>query len=201
MSTQYPSETTLLPPSPLLATESKNDFDQILEALVQEIEPRGIVERMFVGDIAHLSWDILRYRRCKAGIINFKLRDALENLLQDLLHVPGESLPFAEAKNLAYRWFSNQKARKQVLKLLEQFNLDESAIEAEAIRVLAANLEQLDRLLASAESRRNKALRNIAEYRDVFARQLRESSDRIVEGKVFGIEHKVNRAASAGAQI
>ena len=39
------------------------------------------------------------------------------------------------------------------------FHLDESAIEAEAIRRSAADIELLDRLLASIEARRDKALR------------------------------------------
>ncbi len=43
--------------------------------------------------------------------------------------------------------------------MLNYFELDESAIEAEAIRRSAADIELLDKLLASLESRRDKALR------------------------------------------
>ena len=81
--------------------------------------------------------------------------------------------------------FLIRRQKSRLRRLLADFQLDESAIEAEAVRSLTDKLEQLDRLLASLESRRNKALRCIAEYRGGLARQLRESSDRIIEGKVL----------------
>ena len=71
-------------------------------------------------------------------------------------------------------WFSKPKARKEVLKLLAEFRLDEFAIEAEAIRRVFSELEVLDKMLTLLESRRNKALRSIADYRNDFAKQLRE---------------------------
>jgi len=40
----------------------------------------------------------------------------------------------------------------------------------------------------SLVSRRDKALRCIAEYRGSLARQLRESSDRIIEGDLVALE-------------
>jgi|SRR5215475_1286042 hypothetical protein len=62
-------------------------------------------------------------------------------------------------------------------------DLDESAIEAEAIRRSSSDLELLDGMLTSLESRRNKALGCVAEYRESLAHQLRESADRIIDGK------------------
>ena len=67
--------------------------------------------------------------------------------------------------------------------MLAQFHLDESAIEAEAIRRSSADLELLDRMLTSLESRRNKALGCVAEYRASLGQQLRESADRMIDGK------------------
>jgi hypothetical protein len=78
--------------SPLLITESEEEFDRIHDALDQEIKPRGIIEQMYVADIAHLVWEILRLWRCKAGIINSAFRAALGNLLAQLGRGPGESL-------------------------------------------------------------------------------------------------------------
>jgi hypothetical protein len=65
---------------------------------------------------------------------------------------------------------------------------DESAIEAEAIRTRAAELEQLERLLASLESRRDKALRRIVEYRGEFGRHVRRATDRMIEGGALALE-------------
>ena len=60
-------------------------------------------------------------------------------------------------------------------------------------------LEQLDRLLSSLESRRNKALRCVAEYRGGLARQLREGSERIIEGEVLRLEQAPSKKAPAAA--
>ena len=85
-------------------------------------------------------------------------------------------------------------------KPLGQFQLDKSSVEVEAIRQLSedAELETLDRMLASLESRRDKALRCIGEYRESLARQLRESADRMIDGKgVLRLEHASGKRSTA----
>ena len=100
---------------------------------------------------------------------------------------------------MRYEWFTDRAAKKRVSELFKEFQLDEFAIEAEAIRRSASDLEMLDRMLASYEARRDKALRHLAECRGVFVHQLRETSDRIIDGKVLGLEHKGSAARSAAA--
>jgi len=199
MSKQHRTQLALLPASPLLITESLDQFDQVRDAFDQELRPRGIIEQMYVADIAYLTWEILRLRRCKAGIINSAFRAALEKLLQELLRKPSQPTAFVEvdAGILAQAWFSDPAAKERVLELLSEFQLDESVIEAEAVRGSGDDLEQLDRLLASLELRRNKALRYITDYRGGFARQVRESSDRLIEGKVLPLENVSGKSAAA----
>ncbi len=74
-----------------------------------------------------------------------------------------------------HRQESQERGRRNPL-------LDESAIEAQAIKILASELEILDKRLMSLEARRNRAIRNIAEYRESFGRKVREGSGRIIEG-------------------
>ena len=108
-----------------------------------------------------------------------------------LLRKPGEwkNLRKDGSEKLAREWFSDPDVKKQIAGLLQQFNLDETAIEAEAFRKSADDLERIDRLMASAEARRDKALMCIAQYRGSFGALLRESSDRLVDGKVLKLEH------------
>jgi len=73
------------------------------------------------------------------------------------------------------------------LEALAHFGLDKHAIEAEAMRIRAAELEQFDRLLASIEWRLDKALRSFAEWRGVLERSLRETADRVIEGDVVAL--------------
>jgi hypothetical protein len=194
------NELALLPKSPLLITESADQFDALRDAFEEEIKPRGIIEQMYVHDICSIVWEILRLRRCKAVIINSAFRSALQDLLTQLLKQPGQCDWHVEdkAQSLAQGWFTDKEAQKQVLETLNRFELDETAIEAEAIRKSSADLELLDRMLSSLESRRNKALGCIAEYRASLAHQLRESADRIIDGQdVIQLEHPSNKRSTA----
>ena len=191
---------TLLPKLPLLITESADEFDALRDAFEQEVKPRGIIEQMYVLDICAIVWEILRLRRCKVVIINSAFRSALQDLLKQVLRQPGQSEYQVgdEAQALAQAWFTDQEAKKQVSELLSQFELDESAIEAEAIRRSSSDLELLDRMLTSLESRRNKALGCVADYRASLGQQLRESADRIVDGKgVLRLEDAASNRSTA----
>jgi hypothetical protein len=194
------NELALLPKLPLLITESPDEFDALRDAFEREIKPRGIIEQMYVHDICSIVWEILRLRRCKVVIINSALRSALQSLLKQLLRQPGqyEYEVEDEAQTLAQSWFTDQESKKEVSELLSRFELDESAIEAEAIRKSSSELELLERMLTSLESRRDKALGCVAEYRASLAHQLRESADRILDGKdVLRLEHPSSERSTA----
>jgi hypothetical protein len=124
----------------------------------------------------------------------------LQNLLKQVLRQPGqyEYDVEDEAEALAQAWFTDQEAKKRVSELLSRMELDESAIEAEAIRRSSSDLELLDRMLTSLESRRDKALGCVAQYRASLAQQLRESSDRIIDGKdVLRLEDTASKRSTA----
>jgi hypothetical protein len=201
------NELALLPKTPLLITESADEFDALRDAFEQEIKPRGIIEQMYVNDICAIVWEILRLRRCKVVTINSAFASALGHLLRQLLEQPDqddydegnedEVDEVDEAEALARTWFTDQGAKKRVSEILSRFNLDESAIEAEAIRRSSADLELLDRMQSSLESRRDRALGRVAAYRASLAHQLRESADRIIDGKgVLQLEHPNKRSTA-----
>jgi hypothetical protein len=194
------NELTLLPKLPLLITESADEFDALRDAFEREIKPQGIIEQMYVHDICAIVWEILRLRRCKVMIINSAFRSALEDLLVQLLKGPGEydhDVRY-QAQSLAQTWFADKEAKEQVSATLSRFELDETAIEAQAIRSSSSDLEVLDRMLSSLESRRNKALGCVAEYRASLAHQLRESADRIIDGKgVLRLEDAASKRSTA----
>jgi hypothetical protein len=193
------TELTLLPKLPLLITESADEFDALRDAFEREIKPRGVIEQMYVHDISSIVWEILRLRRCKVVIINSAFRSALQDLLKQLLRQPGqyEYQVEGEAQTLAQAWFTDQEAKKEVSEILSRFDLDESAIEAEAVRRSSSDLEVLDRMLTSLESRRNKALGCVAEYRASLAQQLRDSADRIDAKGVLRLEDGATKRSTA----
>ena len=71
---------------------------------------------MYVEDIAYLVWEILRLRRSKAAIINLAFRDALTEVVTQLLRKPGEWKHRLKdhAEELAREWFSDPDVKKQI---------------------------------------------------------------------------------------
>ena len=169
----------------LLLTESAEEFETLRVALVQEIKPHGIIEHMYVAEIARIVWETLHLHRCKAAMIDTAFRAALERLLVRVWKDPDEQAPYKESEALAFEWFTDPEAKKEVAEILGQFHLDESAIEAEAIKSLAPELEMLDGMLRSSEGRRDRAIRGIADYRKGFAERVQEVSDRILTGPLL----------------
>jgi len=191
------TELELFSQAPLLITESREEFDSLAEAFMQEIEPSGPIEQMYAAEIAILTWEIARLRRCKIAIVNGDFRDALGSVVRELAGQPHSGTAEREwVDNLCFDWFSKPKAKKEVLNLLDQFRLDESAIEAKAIERNLSKLEVLDRMLTSLEARRNKALHMIAEYRVAFADQLKDVSNRVIESEVSVLVDRSTRASA-----
>jgi hypothetical protein len=170
------NEAPLLPTVSLLITESDDEFEAIRGALDRELKPNGIIEQMYVGDIAQLNWEIIRFRRCKVALINSRMRSALEEIIPELMRKPGEYAHQhkEEADQLAEDWFGDPKSKDAVAEMLANCGLDESAIEAQAISPLIAS-----------------------DYRLGFGRLLREHSDGILAGKVLALERPTGRKPAA----
>ena len=168
----------------LLSSESEEEFASLHAEIEKEIDPKGAIERMYVDDIAVLTWEIRRYHRNKIGIIRNTFAAALQNLLNQLLR-PGDHLrtvvshdPIIEV--MASNFFTKQRTKNKIMRIFKRFGLDQSAIEAEAFRLVASELGTLDKMTSNAERRRYKALKIIAQYRQGLAMQLRHVSDRII---------------------
>jgi hypothetical protein len=161
---------------PVLRSESADEYTSLHQKLVEEIGPQGPIEEIYVEEITVLIWDIQRLRNCKVSVIHQMSRRALESILTELLTIHKK----IKAQALADRWFEDAAAREEVSEILKQFDLDESAIEAEAIRLASDQLEWLDTALVLASSRLDKSLRFVKSYRVGFADDLRRQSDRML---------------------
>jgi len=187
---------------PLLRSESEREFNQLLSALNAEIQPRGVIEDMYVAEIAIIIWEIVRLRRGKMTILNAAFREALSSFISNSSwqRVPQEDrtdsqfgfeIRLSEAEcervrkvaDLAKRWFSSKSAKQEVSSILRRSQQDESAIEAKAIRASSTDLDWLERMLTALEARRDKSLRRIAEYRESFANRVQASADRIIDAE------------------
>jgi hypothetical protein len=167
----------------LLLTESADEFEAVKEAFVEEIKPQNIIEHMHIGETAKITGEMLRLHRCKAAMINTAFRGALKNLLVKISKQPDEPPPYQESEALAFAWFTDPKVKQEVAEILGQFHLDETAIEAEAIRSLVPELETIDRMLIALEVRRNRSIRSIWDSRGGFAKRVQEVATRMIEAE------------------
>jgi hypothetical protein len=175
----------------LLPSESAEEFASLRAHLIGEIKPRGAIEEIYVGEVAHFVWETIRLRRIRVGIIQNAIPAALRAILDQLFVDPENSdserrfISRQKAqwahKDLSVVWLYDPEARNKVEKRLGKFGLDENAIEAEAFRMFCTDLERVEKMLAIAESGRDRALRFIAEYRKDLALQVRRSVDRMLE--------------------
>jgi len=164
---------------PLLASERKQEFEELHKALEQDLKPRGAVEEFYVADLANLIWEISRLRRAKAAIINLAFKDALSGVLYRVMGSATRDTP--KRGELSNGWFHDAETRNIVLTLLELHSLDETVIEAEAIRRNASELEMLDRMIAVQEARLYRELRAIADYRESFADRARTAANNVID--------------------
>jgi hypothetical protein len=164
---------------PVLKSESATEYISLHAQLVQEVEPKGPIEEIYVEEMAALIWEIRRLRNCKINTIHQAFPQALQSILEQLSFNPDVLViidPENWAKALALRWFEDSTKKNEVLQILGRFGLDESAIEAEAIKLMSDHLQWLDRALAVASARLDKALRIVMDYRNSFAVRLRRHS-------------------------
>jgi hypothetical protein len=168
----------------LLSTESRDEFLKLRDDVYAEFQPDGPIEQMFVNDVVALTWEIMRVRRLKAGLINGALRTALEKVIAQIL--PYEDFENGlgrdrAATELAHQWFTSDAVKATVAELLATYQLDLTTIEAQAYCQCAEALEGLDRWLMMLMARWDKALLGLATYRQSMAKLLRRRTEEILE--------------------
>lgn len=95
---------------------------------------------------------------------------------------------------MAGRYFADGDAKAEVAELLRKRGLDETAIEAEAFRLRALELEILNRMKAFQFSRRDKSIFILAEIRQRGSQLTNNTVDeseppRLVEVVKRGADH------------
>jgi hypothetical protein len=164
--------------SSLLITESKEAFASLQRELAREIQPKNIVEKIFLADVAACVWETMRLRRCKDYIINLAYRQAISQVLDNLLGSPENSAEGEARIALERDWFSKPQARRELAERLAKFQLDEGVIEAAAISSQADQLEMLDRMISAQQARLHRAFGAISDYREAFSIRVQTAAER-----------------------
>jgi hypothetical protein len=165
---------------PLVGLENREDFYRLFSAISAAIKPPDTIAWLLTWDVVCLSWEIRRERVVKADIIkSAQLRAAARFLgrIEDI----GERYDLNEDLEQGcqeVRLFTSEHFAKLV-----DNGYEPSDILAEAYIIGAADIDAIDRRIASYETRRMAAMRFVENYNEKFARKLDTASGDIAEAE------------------
>lgn len=169
-------------PPPLIEGEDAAAYDHLRDHVAGAVKPRDFLEEIRVRDVVDLSWECLRLRRLKARLFTAAMSDGIRHQLEP-------HMGFREASELASQWaVRDEEAMKGVDKQLREVR---GSLETAAVSTMIKNIdtvERMDRMMMSAEARRNAALREMERHRSNLAAALRRASDEVVEAEFEDVE-------------
>ena len=196
-----PDRLPIFGPPALLAGEDSAAYDNLLARVSGNLKPSDIFEEIWMREIVDLTWETLRWRRHRTALIEAAVPQVLEKILQPLasksvsrLGSFSEKLRAAqEALNagpkLASEWAARDPAAiKRVEELLASAGVTMDNVVAQAVTHELDKLERFNRLIASAEWRRNATLREVERRRASFAEKLRHEVGKIEDAEFQTIE-------------
>jgi hypothetical protein len=149
---------SLLGPPPLLEGEDREAYLALRSALIEDRQPKTVMDWIHVHDLVTQLWEEQRFRRASTALIRSGTLKAIEHFLRDI----SPSL-FFESERMALKYFStNPKERKEVASLLAQHGITHSEIQAKAAQFESAGVLMFDRLVSSRVNGR-RMLRKEAE--------------------------------------
>lgn len=164
----------------LVLGEKPELYDALCSRIASVVQPKDIIEWFWVKDITDLLWEIQRLRRHKAAIINDGRKGALRELLW--IAIDDGNVPSERADRLAHDFISgNAKTKAKLQALLTEHNFDEHSVASKSFEQAIETLETIERLIAAAELRRDRILREVEFHRETLGRRMREAIE--AEGK------------------
>src|SRR5207244_2309980 len=114
--------------SPLLPTESVEEYERDCCKIKNAIEPRDAIEQIIVEDFVYARLQMRRLQRWCAATLNTEFTEAVYTILRQLDEFENKDV------DLVARCCTDPAARAAVSDRLAKHGLDDSAIEAEAFR-------------------------------------------------------------------
>ena len=175
--TELLKKSSLCGPSPLTEGEDARQYDEMQTRFSATIKPKDILEEMWTRDVVELTWDVLRMRRFKAGLLTSVMSVGVDKILNRLLD-------WEDADELSKAWSARDPdAIKTVDELLAARGLTMDLGAARGFEARIEVFERIDRMTTAAEARRNSALHELERHRASLAQALRQASDDVIEAE------------------
>jgi len=156
---------------PLLSTEDPNLYWDMFDRFAEFVDPKNIIEWLWLKDIVDLCWEIARLRRYRALLIERERESKNAEIDYAREH--------ADDRNLS---LLDRLKRPQIEALRNAPRLDTEADSASLLILqYLGTYETVEKLLMSAELRRDRILRELDFRRERVAPLLRQKSDELID--------------------
>jgi hypothetical protein len=174
-------------PAPLLPGEAEADYVGVAARIVAAARPTDAIEEFLARDVIDLTWEILRLRRVKAGLLRTSINSGIDTVMGNLGY--DERKGYGSARRLGQSWAAGDKsAKNEVAGILQKAQLTIEDVVAETLKSKIDSFERIDRMLASGEARRNNALREIDRHRGAMGTAIRRSIDEAEDVEFLDVE-------------
>ena len=188
--------TKFLGERPTLPFESDDDFDALHAELVVSLDPKDFMEDVWVGEIAHAQWDIIRMRDWRRAAIENNLPDAALQMMRPELNqaVHDDKADLQEEATHIVRCAARGSAPHQKFfnSILAKAKVTHNMLNVEAYRISLPTISALDEAIAKAERRRDQILREMEQRRQLMAAMKRVNGG--PPARVVDIDPKDNAA-------
>jgi hypothetical protein len=172
----------LFGPPPLIDGETEEAYEAFKAQIRAAIGPVDAIEEILLQEVVYLCWEVQRLRRLRGAYLQFIKRDGLRPVLDPFL----DSQPL---RALIEAWARRDPdALKTVNALLKEAGLGMEHVTALALVQHIKSFEELDRLIAAAENRRNQSLRELERHREVLARRIQNAAKEIEDAEFRVVE-------------
>ena len=178
-----------LTPAPLLLGEALEDYFRTARHIVAVIQPKDAIEDFLTRDVIDLDWENRRLRRAKAGLLRASASKGVRRI-HSTIDTPTVALVLDDTSDhFAHEWASGKAStRKEFAEMLKKAELTMDDVMAEALAEVIDAVERFDRMLASAEARRNNALREIERHREARGATMRLALDDVQDAEFQEVE-------------
>jgi len=171
----------------LVGDETVEDYINLFVALATAARPADTIDWLLTKDIADLTWDIRRERAIKAAIIESTRKavilDLLKATVDDPVSVGSHLYRIFGAAGEIMRWSVDSEAKKEINAKLTARGYPPSEVLAQAFMRGAAQIDVVDRRIASYEMRKMLTLKEIERRNDRLSRQLEKASSEIIDAE------------------
>src|SRR5271165_213904 len=118
----------------------RSDYAATAGRIVGVARPRDAIKEFLIRDVIDLTWEILRLRRAKAGILRASTGDGVYEVLSEL------GQPYGEIDSLSKGWTAGDAtARKKVSAILAKAGMTIDEATAKTLEGTLDSFERLDR--------------------------------------------------------